>query len=73
MTEMTLVELIHGWLTSVEKLGTVVRVLFLDFRKAFNRVDHHILLCKLSNHDVPQFLINWTALFVTNRKQRVKI
>ena len=72
-TTLALVELIHGWVSAVETLGSVVRVLFLDFRKAFDRVDHHILLSKLVNHDVPDFIISWLASFLSSRKQRVKI
>ena len=72
-TMLALVELIHGWVTAVEKLGTVVRILFLDFRKAFDRVDHHILLSKLVENEVPDFIVQWLASFLCDRKQRVKM
>ena len=55
-TVHTLVELHHQWLEAVETTGRVVRVLMLDFRKAFDRVDHHILLTKLSNLGLLTFL-----------------
>ncbi len=39
-TTLALAELVHGWLNAVETPGTCVRILLLDFRKAFDRVDH---------------------------------
>ncbi len=72
-TDMALAELVHGWLTAFEKPGTVIRVLFLDLKKAFNRVKHHILLSKLKEHDVPEFLVNWIASVLCDRKQHVKV
>jgi hypothetical protein len=44
----------------------------LDFRKAFDRVDHGILLQKLAMVGVPDFLVNWIRSFLTQRQQRVK-
>ena len=72
-TVHALIELHHNWLIGLEKPGKVVRILFLDFRKAFDRVDHTILLNKLANMGVPDFLIKWMTSFLTDRKQRVKI
>ncbi len=45
-TLLALVELVHFWLAALEPNGNVVRILLLDFRKAFDRVDHTILLPK---------------------------
>ena len=72
-TVMALVELVHNWLAALENFGTVVRILLLDFRKAFDRVDHHILLSKLRDCHIPNFLIQWMTAFLCERKQRVKI
>ncbi len=72
-TVHALVELHHQWLEAVETTGSVVRVLMLDFRKAFDRVDHHILLTKLANLGLPDFLLKWMTSFLCERQQRVKI
>ena len=45
----------------------------MDFAKAFDHIDHNILLRKLSSMDVPQAIINWIANFLTEREQRVKL
>ncbi len=57
----------------VEIPGTLVRIVFIDFSKAFDRVNHHILLGKLREHEVPEFIVSWLASFLCNRNQRVKI
>jgi len=72
-TALALVELTHEWIAAMEEPGAVLRILFLDFRKAFDRVDHHILLSKLREQNIPAFLVDWLASFLCNRKQRVKI
>ena len=68
-----LVELTHNWLASLEEHGKAVRILLLDFRKAFDRVDHNILLSKLTHAGIPEFIVHWVAAFLHQRKQRVKI
>ena len=72
-TVLTLVELLHNWLAALETPGKVVRILLLDFRKAFDRVDHKILLTKLSNMGLPNCLTRWMTSFLCERQQRVKL
>ena len=50
-----------------------VRVLFLDYSSAFNTIQPHILLKRLSELNVPDDLCLWILNFLTNRKQFVKI
>ena len=45
----------------------------VDFSKAFDRIDHNILLMKLSNLNVPPILINWCANFLQDHQFRVKL
>jgi hypothetical protein len=72
-TTLALVELVHHWLVALEKPGRAVRILFLDFQKAFDHVDHHILLKKLANSGVPDILTRWVTSFMCLRRQRVKL
>ncbi len=39
-TILCLAGLVYNWLTALEKFGIVVCMFLLDFRKAFDRVDH---------------------------------
>ena len=46
-TTDALVEMIHRWSEATDKLHTYVRVVMLDFRKAFDLINHRILINKL--------------------------
>jgi len=50
-----------------------VRCLIIDFTKAFDTVDHVILLHKLSQLSLPGFVINWIGSFLSGRGQQCKI
>ena len=54
-TVHALVELVHKWKYAVETPGTIVRILLVDFSKAFDRVDHHILMTKCASLGLPNF------------------
>ena len=45
------------------KNNSTINICTLDISKAFDRLDHHILLCKLMNRNLPRFFIvllhNW--------------
>ena len=48
-------------------------VLFLDLQKAFNMVDHHILLCKLEEMGLGEIYVNLLENYLRNRFQITKI
>ena len=54
-----------------EGLECVVDMIYLDFAKAFDKVDHSILLHKLRNAGISEKLRIW--LFLSNRNQFVRI
>ena len=72
-TVHALINLVHNWSADMDKLRHFVRVLLLDFQKAFDHVDHTIVIKKLLDMGVHGCLVRWTASFLTNRRQRVKI
>jgi ribonuclease P/MRP protein subunit RPP40 len=46
-------------------------VIYTDVAKAFDRVDHNILLQKLSEFDVHAILLKWFSSYLTGRRQFV--
>ena len=72
-TTHALVNLIHQWIQATEVPGTMVRSCLIDFSKAFDRIDHNILMNKLRLLNVPPILLNWCANFLHGRHQRVKL
>ena len=54
-------------------LGRIVISIFLDFRKAFDVVDHPILLYKLEKYGIRGLPKQWISSYLSNRKQYVVI
>ena len=70
---MALVHLLHKSYEACDDLGSSLRICLLNVSKAFDRIDHNVLLRKLQLMAVQPFLINWIADFLSNRIQRTKI
>ena len=65
--------MLHSWFKPTDGNGATVRVVLFDFRKAFDLIDHHLLIQKLWSYDIPHDVITWIIDFLTCRKQRVKL
>ena len=72
-TTQALISMLHSWNRSTDGNGATVRVVLLDFRKAFDLIDHHILAQNLQLYDLPAVIVAWITDFLTCRKQRVKL
>jgi len=71
-TTHALISMTHQWWCTLDK-GQSARVLFVDYTKAFDHVDHTILLNKLDDLGTPKCLTKWVYSFLEDRRQRVKI
>lgn len=62
--------LVHQIYSALDS-GKEVRLAFLDISKAFDKVWHDGLICKLESLGVCNPLLNWLRSYLGNRKQRV--
>nr|XP_047122881.1 uncharacterized protein LOC124806201 [Hydra vulgaris] len=53
--------------------GKPLCVVYLDFAKAFDKVEHKRLLTKIKAYGITGKIYNWIESFLANRKQRVAI
>jgi hypothetical protein len=70
--ETALVSLIDRWIKAIHD-GKIVGVVMVDFRKAFDLVDHNILLNKLKLYKCSNQTLNWFKSYLLDRKQSVLI
>ena len=69
---MALVHLLHKCYEACDELGSSLRICLFAFSKAFDRIDHNVLLRKLQQMAVHPVLINWIADVLSNILQRTK-
>ena len=53
--------------------GDEVDVIYLDYAKAFDKVDHNILLAKAKRYGITGKTLQWLAEFLKNRLQTVVV
>ena len=70
--ETALVNMIDSWLDAIDK-GKMIGVVLVDFKKAFDLVDHNILLDKLSLYSIKGEALSWFNTYLTQRKQQVSV
>ena len=69
---LALVRLLHNWHKAMDETQRVIRIVFLDFRKAFDLIDHNKLLKNMCNIGVRPTLIKWFAVFLKDRSHFTK-
>jgi len=69
---MAMIDMLHKWHLSAQE-RKLVRVVMLDYKKAFDHVCHHGIVEKLHVYQVPDVLIDWVHAFLYQRRQRVGI
>lgn len=68
-----LVYLLHCILEALDNGHCYTRILFTDFSKGFDLVDHSVLVSELCDLGVHEALIRWIGAFLMGKSQRVKI
>ncbi|KAL0173200.1 hypothetical protein M9458_033511, partial [Cirrhinus mrigala] len=60
-------------LQHLDRPGTYVRILFVDFSSAFNTIIPSLLHTKLNQLSVPTSICQWITSFLTDRQQLVRL
>ena len=71
-TETALILMTEGWSKAINE-GKFVGTIMIDFRKAFDLVDHDLLLKKLSYYKCGSNFINLMKSYLKNRTQVVSV
>ncbi len=64
---------LHFILQHLDRLGTYVRILFVDFSSTFKTIIPSLLLPKLTQLSVPTSICQWFTSFQTDRQQLVRL
>ena len=71
-TEPALILLTESWLKAINE-GKIVGCVLVDFCKAFDLVDHHILLKKLKCYKCNNSCLSWFESYLYQRTQRATL
>ena len=69
--QTALVKLIDKWMACIDS-GDIIGTMFIDFRKAFDLVDHKLLIKKLSAYKVCSSSLRWCISYLELRQQTVQ-
>ena len=73
-TNCALIHALDFITSSLDRPGNhFVEAIAIDFSKAFDTVDHMILLNKIGHLELPHSIYNWVISFLTKRRQIVKV
>ena len=68
----TLTKLVDSWLKAIDN-GEMTGLLLVDFRKAFDLVDHDILMKKLTIYKFDDTALKWFQSYIDGRTQKVVV
>ena len=71
-TVTALLEATDSWSLNIDR-GFVNAVVFLDLKKAFDTVDHNILLSKLQFYGIKGTALEWFSSYLNNRTQTCQV
>ena len=70
-TELALIELIDRIYSQLDDKKIPIAI-FMDLSKAFDTIDHEILICKMEHYGITNLELQWFRSYLANRKQYVE-
>ena len=71
-TETSLLNITDDWFDAIDK-GSVIGLVMLDLKKAFDTVHHETLIDKLKLYDLDNKCIAWFKDYLSNRSHNVSV
>ena len=71
-TLTALLEATENWSLNIDN-GLINGVIFIDLKKAFDTIDHNIIIRKLSNYGVDQKALRWFQSYLSDRIQKSSV
>ena len=71
-TLTALLEATNNWSINIDK-GLLNGIIFIDLKKAFDTIDHEIVLQKLKNYGVEQKSLTWFRSYLDSRNQKCSV
>ena len=72
-TTMALISMLHHWCVNTDSDGSAIRTIIFDYRKAFDFIDHGILVNKVGNLNIPRSIehreLNWQKAVIPSEAQ----
>ena len=72
-TTYALIKFSHDVFVASDNCENFIRILFVDFAKAFDLIDHNVLLRKFIDCNFPLHVTVWSMSFLEEREQFVRI
>ncbi len=71
-TDLAILEVVDRISSALDNNQNVVAV-FMDLAKAFDTINHDILIQKLSHYGIHGHVLNWFVSYLKDRVQKVKV
>ena len=71
-TQHCLMYMLENWKNMLDK-GGYVCAMFMDLSKAFDKINHDLMIAKLVAYGFSQGALQYMRSYLTNRKQRVRV
>ena len=62
-TTQVLISMVHDWAKATDGNGSAVKIVLLEYKKAFDLIDHRILVDTILSLNIPRGVASWVSIF----------